>query len=468
MILKLSNRCSPLDGPAARWRRGCRLLFSLGLVLIGCAAIGVAWRDWTAAPPPIRPTVMQPIFVAEPTAVPRSPWGPEITRFQARRPTDVLEEPGAPKVVTRLLPGETATVIRREENWLLVETELGPGWIDTAPRRWRPRVIPTPWVIVIPPSESAPPEPPPLEPQLPAEPEPTPLPEPLRRALEIEGRRDDSPAIAWARSQLSQGGLRTLESENFRLWTDLEDSRQLGMLLGLAEQTRRRFRAVFEPYFDLQDLNGRSEVYLFRRRADYLHFYDSFGRAGSAMPSGHYSMDLRMVALSAQAASGNALAATVVHEMAHLLLDQSLYRGTRPPRDWIGEGLACAFAFSAGSEDGKIAGIESKLDPLGVGVPALARVQAIQRDWRHGTALPLSILLDGESGGFTGQNASRYYDAAWLLCHFLLYGDQGRHRDVLIEAMIADRNDLPLDAANQQVRQLEMKLRRYVMGLARR
>ena len=466
MILKLSDRCSPLDGPAARWRRGCRLLFSLGLVLIGSAALGIAWRDWTAAPQPTRSPSSAPVIESEPGAGARSPWGPDITRFQARRPTDVLEEPGLSKLVTRLFPGETATVIRREENWLLVETELGPGWIDTAPRPWRPRVIPT--HLVQPPSESAPAEPSPLEPQRPAEPEPTPLPEPLRRALEIEGRRDDSPAIAWARSQLSQGGLRKLESENFRLWTDLEDSRQLGLLLGLAEQTRRRFRAVFEPYFDVQDLTGRSEVYLFRRRADYLHFYDSFGRAGSANPSGHYSMDLRMVALSAQSASGNALAATVVHEMAHLLLDQSLYRGTRPPRDWIGEGLACSFAFSAGSEDGKIAGIESKLDPLGVGPPALARVQAIQRDWKNRTALPVSDLLDAGSGGFTGQSSSRYYDAAWLLCHFLLYGDQGRHRDVLIDAMIADRNDLPLDAANQRVRQLEMQFRRYVMGLGRR
>jgi hypothetical protein len=189
----------------------------------------------------------------------------------------------------------------------------------------------------------------------------------------------------------------------------------------------------------------------------------------SAMnPSGHYSMDLRTIALSEQSLPGNALAGTLVHEMVHLLLDQSLYDSTRVARPWIGEGLACAFAYSAGTAEGRIALVQSPEDRYGVGRAAQARVRRVQQELRNGVGLRLARLLAADNDDFTGAGGLRHYDVAWLLCHYLLYVDRGAHRERLIAAIAADRNDLGIELVEQELLQLEPAWRQWVLSLSAR
>jgi hypothetical protein len=472
MILNLTDRRSPLDGPASRLRRLLRLGFSLGLVLAAIAGgLHLAGR--------LRPALERPRPAAAPPGQgsPEAAWDPAATKLSAHGPTDVYREPWVESGrLGRLRKGELAAVLRNEGSWVLVDTRFGPGWVDTSPWRVRARPRGTPWTVVLPPSYSpAPtstpslpaPEPPALAAQ--EAPVPTPLPVQERLAQEVAERREESPAITWARERISRGGLQQLESQNFRLYTDLSDSSRMGFLLGLAEQTRRRFRALFEPHFELDELSGRSEMYLFRRRADYLQFYRLFANAEeAASPSGHYSIDLRTIALSEQSVPGNSVAATLVHEMVHLLLDQSLYGGTTQPRPWIGEGLACVLAYTAGVEEGRIAQVQSRSDPLGVGVAAEGRLWQVQEELRHGVGLRLRTLLQAENAAFLGPAGTRFYDAAWLLCHFLLYGEGGRHRPLLFAAITGDRAGAIPDSTLEQIERLDPLWRQYVLHLRRR
>jgi hypothetical protein len=474
MILNLAERRSPLETSASRLRHSLRFGFSLCVVL-GAAAAGL-YLTRELRPAPGGPQKSGPAPVR---TVSEEPWSPGVTQFRARWPTQVYREPWPESgPVGRLRKGEQATVLRAEDGWLLVDTPFGPGWVDTTSRVWGPRRGATPWVLVLPPSDApapastpAPPRPqeppaPPRPQEPPAPPTPTPVPEPVLRARDIEARREDSLAIAWAREQISRNGMQQLESQNFRLWTDHADSSRLGLLLGLAEQTRRRFRALFEPHFELEELSGRSEVYLFRSRADYLRFYRLFGTAsGEALPSGHYSIDLRAVALSDQSMPGNAAAATLVHEMVHLLLDQSLYRGAAQPSPWIGEGLACVLAYTAGSEEGRIALVESRSDRLGVGGAAQERIRSLQEDLRRGTALRLGTLLEAQPAAFVGPAGVRFYNLTWLLCHYLLYAEEGRHRPLLVAAIVGDRAGEIPEATLERIRELEGRFRRWASRL---
>ena len=474
MILNLSNRRSPLDVPPSGLGRLCRMLLSFGLVLAAVAA-GI----WAGGRLVLEIGVQQgPVAVNPQPASAGEPWEPNHTEFRARGVTEVYREPWVESgLIGRLHQGDRARILRRDSGWLLLDTPFGPGWVDTAPRVWPPAARPTPWRLTLPPvtsseppEASAPPEdsvPPPNAPVAVLVATPRPEPEPERLARQIDAGREDSPAIAWARERISRAGTQQLESENFRLWTDLPDSSRLGFLLGLAEQTRRRFRALFAPHFELEDLAGRNEVYLFRRRADYLEFYRLFSLGGAAAPSGHYSIDLRTIALSEQSVPGNTMAATLVHEMVHLLLDQSLYRHARQPRPWIGEGLACTLAYTAGGEEGRVARVQTRIDRLGVGPAAQERIRGVQQEMQDGVGLRLETLLQAEDSAFQGPSGIRYYDGAWLLCQFLLYGEGGRNRPLLMAAIAADRTGPIPQETLAAIRDLEPRFRQWVLHLRR-
>jgi hypothetical protein len=486
MSLNLSDRPHPLYRPRSRMATAARFALSLLIVVLLSAAALYVVVGVQELREPDRPAAFE--RAGNPYPPLPAAMGPQATRFLARQATEVYHDADlGSAVVGHIEAGQQAAVLHSEGRWVLVDAPQGPGWVYLGTREWQPPAglrVPTPrtidlgtvhdpwqppeWAQV--PGASAPAGEAGPAAAAPRGPAPTPLTQAQARARDIERHRAESPGITWAHETLTRRGMQRLESEHFRLWTDVDDPGRLGLLLGLAEQTRRRFDATFEPHFRLEPLAGQSEVFLFRTRADYLEFYRRFAAIGPVVtnPSGHYSIDLRTIALSQEGASGSSTAATLVHEMVHLLLDQSLYGSEGQPAPWIGEGLASAFAYTTGSAEGRIALVQDRADRAGVGRPAKARLDALQRDFKNGLAPSLQQVLRGSQEDYSGARGARLYDASWLLCHFLLYADEGRHRPLLIAAISADRRQVGVDESLQPILKLEPAWRQYLTRLTRR
>lgn len=121
----------------------------------------------------------------------------------------------------------------------------------------------------------------------------------------------------------------------------------------------------------------------------------------------------------------------MLHEATHqLLVEASGYKLRR----WLDEGVASYFGASR-LEDGQLQ--LGRPDPSAYPVWRLAGVALDQRGPPAAEGTPLVRLeqIAEGSGPPIGDNVNNYYVCYWSLTHYLMHGENGKHRDALIDML---------------------------------
>lgn len=302
--------------------------------------------------------------------------------------TALREAPSEEAPVLLEAPGiANVPVLERRGAWARVAYRRRGGWVLAPPHQG----------------------PPPLG----SAPEP---PRPLPAQAAEEARL--APALALLGTSAPAGSLGP-----YRLYTDVEDRELLAFLDNLAasvEDTyRRRYRRplVGEP---------AESVVLFRREADYRAFLETSDRLAGLDASGHATPG--MVALSAGERPRWQLAATLVHELVHLLNRRALGPALPP---WLDEGLADELGGA-------------RVDALGLLVPgalggsitrhgdrvefhgSASALRQLRRALDAGAAPPLRELMGLSWEEFVRSPASElHYAASAFFLRYLLAGEGG-------------------------------------------
>ncbi|MGH7213958.1 MAG: DUF1570 domain-containing protein [Tepidisphaeraceae bacterium] len=206
--------------------------------------------------------------------------------------------------------------------------------------------------------------------------------------------------------------LRTLNSRHYRIHTDLDRD--------LAEDLSRRLDAMHDEYarrlvdFSGEAVHPRYEVYLFRKREDYLKLIDNrLPNTGGVFIAGR-----NVLAAFLERQGRDAMRRTLQHEafhqFAHLTISPDL-------PVWLNEGIAQLF------EEGIWTG-----DRFLLGQVAPRRVRQLQADMKSKRLLRFEAFLnlthDDWGEALKEPNSPRgasQYNQAWAMVHFLVYGGEG-------------------------------------------
>ncbi|MEA2736441.1 MAG: hypothetical protein QOE14_2892 [Humisphaera sp.] len=207
----------------------------------------------------------------------------------------------------------------------------------------------------------------------------------------------------------ADANLRVMDTRHYRIHTDLDKK--------FAEELGRRMDAMYDDYTRrLADFNpagdAKFEVYLFKRRTDYLGFTKNKvpNTGGVFMPARN------TLAAFLEGQGRDALRRTLQHEAFHQFAHSAINPDLPP---WLNEGLATVF------EEGIFLG---KSFALGQVPPR--RVRQLHDDLDHGRLIPfremMTMSLDDWSGALNGAGTrgATQYNQAWAMCHFLIFAQK--------------------------------------------
>lgn len=148
--------------------------------------------------------------------------------------------------------------------------------------------------------------------------------------LPVEARPPDEEKLARARALLQDPS--TWELGPYELHTDVRDA----LLLDLLDQTATALEVVYRERFDLEPVGRPAEaIVLFSKESGYRRYQAQEGRLRGLPAAGHAGSGL--VALFVGEQEPAQVAATLIHELTHLLNRRSLGPALPP---WLDEGLA--------------------------------------------------------------------------------------------------------------------------------
>lgn len=242
------------------------------------------------------------------------------------------------------------------------------------------------------------------------EPQPKPVPAVVERRAGRRAKRASHTVVAKARAALRGGGSQH-RCGPYPLWTDVTAP----TLLAVCERIGARLDAVYGARYSVTPVGEPQEtIFLFAHGGGFRAFMAEEGavRAGYA---GVARGTKGFVALSADGLALETVAATLAHELTHLVNRRAL--GSDLPR-WLGEGLADGIGDSAGAgglgELRGLSGVEDEARRLAWGygegkVGSAARLVALGRgefdrevvsfDYEQSALLVRYLLLDARLGG---------------------------------------------------------------------
>ena len=222
-----------------------------------------------------------------------------------------------------------------------------------------------------------------------------------------------------ARALLADGGRRG-RCGPYDLWTDVENPPHLSACNSLATA----LEPVYEERYGLQPVGEPAEaILLFRRAEDYALFHAQegmeIGSAGHALPARGY------VALYVAGRGRAEFAATLVHELTHLLNRRAIGPALPP---WLDEGIADDLADSPIGSDGRLrpgrlgGELEHLVDRLVLRGGQTSGL-VLQGAYERQEARPLEELLDLDRDQFQDPAHSRlHYAQSSALVRYLLSG----------------------------------------------
>ncbi len=230
----------------------------------------------------------------------------------------------------------------------------------------------------------------------------------LGQALKADPRR-----LARALAPLGTAP-RRLELAAWTLHTDLAES----SLLAHLEQLATQLEGVYQERYGLSPsaADERGEVVLYAEKASYDRFNEQAEAwvdrhaAGQAMPG--------LAVLHAGGRARQEVAATLVHELAHLLNWQTFHRQLPP---WLEEGLADDLALISVDRTGRIVPSPLSEGNLRLGRNLGAMLDELSRAQEEKRLVALRELLTLDQAGFTA-SAQQHYAVAAFWIRFLLRG----------------------------------------------
>jgi tetratricopeptide (TPR) repeat protein len=169
--------------------------------------------------------------------------------------------------------------------------------------------------------------------------------------------------------------------------------------------------------------------------------YKSFGPPGS---SGYFQSgsDVNYIALDAELQGENPFD-TIFHEYVHFMINNNIENVPI----WFNEGLAEFYStFSVSEGDKKVT----------IGAPISNHVLYLRQE----KLIPLQTLfaVDHQSPLYNESNKRGvFYAESWVLVHYLMHGDEGRHRPQLWQFLDKVIAGTPVEAAFQQAFQTDFK-----------
>lgn len=318
-------------------------------------------------------------LAAEPEGVERVTVKPGVPLLSEPRP-------GAPQVLT---PTRVAVlkVLGRRPGWVQVQYGETMGWVPT--RDW-------------------------LGPEPPLGSDPDPV-------KPVAGRAPDEERLAWARARLTPPEI-VGRAGPYLLYTDLRDGARLAFLDRVAAGLESAYRARYgvSPIGDPAEA-----VVLFARESDYRAFLAQATDLAELPASGHTGHGL--VSLFDARRPDVEVAATLVHELAHLLNRRAI--GPALP-SWLEEGIADDLSQSRIDRSGRL--VPGTLGGVTVRVGrriemygARAALEGLIRAANSGRLRPLPQLLSMDWGDFVRQNGELNYAQSSFFIRYLLQGEQG-------------------------------------------
>jgi hypothetical protein len=255
--------------------------------------------------------------------------------------------------------------------------------------------------------------------------------------------------LAQAERLIRDRNFKSATSEHYRVETDdpNADARAAADLL-------ESFRAFFESFASadiaLEDYEATGRVFLFWSFQKFDQVVTGDWRFSDVRPDGHYRTDLDVLTLHTDPdGPPGGQADALVHEAAHQLVNQRIFGGQDPSR-WVAEGLATYFGFTlqdargfqAGAIGGKAVSLIKDQRPGGA-EEARERLRRLRRALKEATPEDRSpfmrVLEVDDPGAFYGSDPELNYSASWILVHYLLHADGGRHRPAFVRHLERER-----------------------------
>jgi hypothetical protein len=264
----------------------------------------------------------------------------------------------------------------------------------------------------------------------------------LRRQRQAapEPAAEDGEAAFFARADelLRDRNYRAAQSERYRVQSD-DPRLDAAAALRLLEAFHDSFESFWSERLDLAPLERPGRVLLFYSFHEYSELLGGAFRRSTLRPSGHYGSDFDVIALHTDADGGPAaFADSLVHEAAHRLVELRIYNLGHDAAAWVAEGLASYFGSTLVDDagrfhHGRIGAKQTTLlrDTRGPAARPAARLERLRKQFAAhrsaGGPLLQELLWLDDPAQFYGRDVELHYGASWLLVHFLLHGDEGRH-----------------------------------------
>lgn len=249
-----------------------------------------------------------------------------------------------------------------------------------------------------------------------------------RPVVAIEGRPPDQRRLKRAQELLGPAA-RTLEAGPYPLATTVSD----GNLLNLLRRVAGRHEESYRRRYGLPLVGqARGTVVLFPDEASYRRFQDEEEGIAGLQSSGHASAGIAALYTAGSGRPPTEVAATLVHELTHLVNRRAVGPALPP---WLDEGLAGDLGGAQIRPDGLLEpgswrGEAVREAALIRWTGALADLRLVEERRVAGRLLPLSRLLDLDSRTFVGdagETPVRYAQSA-LFIRYLLDPDGDRRQ----------------------------------------
>jgi hypothetical protein len=234
--------------------------------------------------------------------------------------------------------------------------------------------------------------------------------------LPLPGRPADEHLLQMATELLGESAVE-VPLAGYVLITDRDDPELLEMLARVAGALEASYAARYGV--ELID-RPRETVVLFSQESAYRRFQDRLDRVAGLPAAGLVSKGLVAVFVGGRARSE--VAATLVHELAHLLNRRALGPALPP---WLDEGIADDLAYSAISGDGSLdptmlAGSWRDVGPVRVWLGGHASARELERAVSNQSTVPLDDLLRMEWEEFVDPEGNVNYPQSAFFLRFLI------------------------------------------------
>ena len=309
----------------------------------------------------------------------------------------------------------------------------------------------------------------------------------LERLQQAEAREERDPEserkafVEMADELIHDQNYRSKVGEHFRVQTD-DPRLDVKATSALVETFYNFFDGFWTGRVELQDRDDLSRVFLFYSFHRYNKLLGGDWSLSRVRPRGHYTPVFDVVTLHTDAATEDTLADTLIHEATHQLVQQRIYGGGDiGPSIWLTEGLAEYFGylymdrhhqFHAGEIGGKkvalfrddARGSKESKDILSAFRKALRKLE------KKGPTHLTNVVYMNDPRDFYGEDSAINYFASWLLVHFMLHADDGRHapafhRYLALEKSGEERKDALFRELGIERDELDAALLTYLKGL---